>query len=325
MTKELIASAPGKVVLSGEYAVLDGAPAICMAVNRRARVCLSDIDGDHSQVTAPGYTETTGRFQFAQDGLAWHSGQQEFALVDSVLRAAGTPHLETSAIVLDTSQFIDDRARDKMGIGSSAALTVALCVAIKRTSEVAEIAQRAHRDFQGGAGSGVDIACSLNGGLIEYRMDGAVATGLKWPEGLQFRLLWTGVAANTKEQLARLDSAIGKASRDHLSVAAQDMADAWRGGNAETVIERYRDYIERLRSFSVDHELGIFDAGHDELSIAARDANLVYKPCGAGGGDIGIALGVDSAALDTFISEHAAQASLLNGEIDYDGGKLEDN
>jgi phosphomevalonate kinase len=30
----ITASAPGKLVLSGEYAVLDGAPAICVAVDR---------------------------------------------------------------------------------------------------------------------------------------------------------------------------------------------------------------------------------------------------------------------------------------------------
>jgi len=56
MTRAVVASAPGKIVLSGEYAVLDGAPAIVMAVNRRARAALADVDGRVSQVRAPGYT-----------------------------------------------------------------------------------------------------------------------------------------------------------------------------------------------------------------------------------------------------------------------------
>ena len=52
---------------------------------------------------------------------------------------------------------------------------------------------------------------------------------------------------------------------------------------------------------------------------------MVYKPRGTGGGDIGIALGVDAAALDAFISEHAAKVSLLKCDIDYDGGRVEEN
>ena len=40
MSTSIVATAPGKVVLSGEYAVLDCAPAICMAINYRARATI---------------------------------------------------------------------------------------------------------------------------------------------------------------------------------------------------------------------------------------------------------------------------------------------
>ncbi|MDH5619728.1 MAG: hypothetical protein OEZ11_14015, partial [Gammaproteobacteria bacterium] len=63
----VVASAPGKIVLSGEYAVLFGAPAICMAVNRRAFARVADSDDRECHVTTPGF-----------------SGEAPFAVVDAV-------------------------------------------------------------------------------------------------------------------------------------------------------------------------------------------------------------------------------------------------
>ena len=56
-------TAPGKLVLSGEYAVLDGAPAVAMAIDRRAVVDVSRSQEPWHSVIAPGFTQTEGRFQ----------------------------------------------------------------------------------------------------------------------------------------------------------------------------------------------------------------------------------------------------------------------
>ena len=63
----VVASAPGKIVLSGEYAVLFGAPAVCMAVTRRAVVTGADSADGECHVTTPGFT-----------------GEGSFAVVDAV-------------------------------------------------------------------------------------------------------------------------------------------------------------------------------------------------------------------------------------------------
>ena len=42
----IVASAPGKIVVSGEYAVLVGAPALAAAVDRRVRCAIDDGDAD---------------------------------------------------------------------------------------------------------------------------------------------------------------------------------------------------------------------------------------------------------------------------------------
>jgi phosphomevalonate kinase len=79
------------------------------------------------------------------------------------------------------------------------------------------------------------------------------------------------------------------------------VASAWGGGNAQEILIEYRDYIQVLQEFSDDHELGIFDAGHADMVAAAAAADLVYKPCGAGGGDIGIVLASDTESIAEFV------------------------
>ena len=52
---QVTTSAPGKVFVAGEYAVLQGAPAICIGINRRATVSISRSDAGTHSVSSPGY------------------------------------------------------------------------------------------------------------------------------------------------------------------------------------------------------------------------------------------------------------------------------
>jgi phosphomevalonate kinase len=56
-----VASAPGKIVLAGEYAVLWDAPAICMAVTRRAVASVTDSADGTCHLRTPGF-EGADRF-----------------------------------------------------------------------------------------------------------------------------------------------------------------------------------------------------------------------------------------------------------------------
>lgn len=318
----VVVSAPGKVVLCGEYAVLDGAPAVCMAVDRRAKVKITDVDGDWHRVSAPGYSPLEGRFVADGTGLDWLQGENEFRLVDAVWRTVGQHERSSLSIELDTRAFVDEASGEKIGIGSSAALTVALVAALSPSSDVLRDAMQAHRLFQHGAGSGVDIAAGVSGGLIEYRMPEAEVTTLRWPAGLAYRLIWTGVPVSTRAKLDRLAETGRRMSGATLAKAAERMSRAWR--SAAAVLEQYPAYIESLRQFSVDHDLGIFDAGHDQLVSEAAAAGLVYKPCGAGGGDVGILLGASDEQLDDFMAARGATGGhVLVCELDPDGILLE--
>jgi phosphomevalonate kinase len=300
---QLAASAPGKFVLSGEYAVLDGAPAVCVAVDRRAEVTVEAYGGPCHAVSAPGFSAASGRFNAGYDGLTWLAGGGDFSLFEAVWNASRpAPPASSLLITLDTTAFRESGSGSKIGLGSSAALTAAAATALHSLggAAAAEVAHAAHRVFQGGAGSGVDIACSIAGGIIEYRMADRRVTPLAWPTGLHYSLLWSGVAAETQARIARFSSQPASRPRDELGKASRAMASLWRAGDASAIVAGAAAYTRALQRFDETHELGIFGAGHARLAAQAAAAGLVYKPCGAGGGDVGVALATHRSSLASF-------------------------
>ncbi|MDH5303168.1 MAG: hypothetical protein OEW64_03630 [Gammaproteobacteria bacterium] len=303
-------SAPGKVFIAGEYAVLDGAPAICMAVDCRAYVSIAESDQPFHSVIAPGRLQTPGRFYANSRGLEWLQGEADYPLLTAVWEELAATPRQYLSIVLDSNEFADARTGVKYGVGSSAALTVALaaalCAALGRDQRVDGIARDAHRKLQNGAGSGADIACSLHGGVIAYRINESAPTALQWPTDLHYALLWSGVSANTTAQLTRLAATAAGSTRAGLCAAASKVAATWPGGQSTDIIAALHEYAAALRRFDDEHALGIHDAGHAGLAEAAESCGVVYKPCGAGCGDLGIVMASDRAAVDTFASRAQA-------------------
>ena len=308
----ITATAPGKAVLSGEYVVLQDAPAIATAVDCRARVSVSESPDDWHSIAAPGYLDRNWPFRVHEEGeFEWRDpspGPAAFSLVEEIWRSFDTVQWPSLSLVVDTQEFCDAASGLKLGLGSSAAVSVALIAALQKyrsvESDIAKMAMYAHGRFQGGQGSGVDVTTSLHGGVILYRRAAAECRQLGWPEGLHYRYLWSGQASVTAEKLAILSERRGQfatnGSTKRLSDAAEDVAAAWSFGDSGQILEAFPSYIDTLRQFSVDHDLGIFDAGHKELADLATDSGIVYKPCGAGGGDIGIALALSEVAINEF-------------------------
>jgi len=306
----ILARAPGKVVLSGEYAVLGGAPAISTAVNRHAVVQIVATEDKFHRVAAPGHAEGSWRFTTDNEGrIIWQDEppEQGLRLVEEGWRAALPAYQSGLSITVDTTEFYAAGSAEKLGLGSSAAAMTALVGALDRlkstSPNIYTVARKAHKALQRGLGSGVDVATSYFGGVVEFRTDStAVPPQHSWINGLDFRLLWSGTAASTMDKISGLDiSPADDVSWGSLSSAAESAATAWAAGDATKVLGAWRKYTDALRQFGIDHDLGIFDAGHGELADLANSVDLVYKPCGAGGGDIGIVL----------VSEHARGGSEL--------------
>lgn len=319
------ASAPGKVVLCGEYAVLEGAPAVSMAVDRRARVRLETAGGTRHRV-ASSHRESEAVFRAGGDGaIEWlDAASGDFALLEHVWREARPAPGASLSLNLDTRDFFRGTGGPKLGFGSSAALAVALTAALGGAAlargEVYRRAARAHRSFQNGRGSGIDVATAVYGGVIGFRMEERVEP-LEWPQGLALAFLWSGRPSDTATRLERFSRSRARAGR---SVGALvEAAGAVRAGwskDTETVLESLRSYAHALRRFGRDCELGIFEAGHDVLYAEAAARGIVYKPCGAGGGDVGAVFARSPQAVDEF-ARWAAQRGFerLSAGLDEQG------
>ena len=321
--KTVLATAPGKLVLSGEYAVLDGAPAITIAVDRRAQVAIRPQDHGPHRVDTPGLAAAERRFTVHSGTFGWQDNLPPWELLECCWRAARFDAPGPLAIRLDTRAFRDPCSGRKIGVGSSAALvsalSIALCAVGADESDPRQIVMRAHHNFQHGKGSGVDVATSFSGGVVEFRVGEPSGRRQPWPDGLHYAILWSGVEADTAARIARLAGAGTHSSRQALAEAATAVVTAWRSSVPAAVLDSLVSYVVTLERFSADHELGIFDAGHAALVGMARRDGLVYKPCGAGGGDVGIVLGTDGNAIEAFVGL-AADSGFVRTNLGIDTG-----
>ncbi len=303
-------AAPGKAVIWGEYAVLAGAPALVMAVDRYAH-CAVSVEGSTWHIRSMGFESEVELDVDTLTRLDPASTQGAAAVVRSALAALGDPPLPAGArVTTDTTAFYEgDR---KLGIGSSAAICTATCAALadalSRTFEPS-VPRVAHRLLQGKAGSGLDVAAACEGGLIRFQS--GQASPAEWPAYLHYQFFWVGHSAKTTDHLARFNAwrtSSNNRPLDDLCAASGRLFD-------HADLPALRDYVERLKALDAAAGLGIYDAAHARLDELASRVQLVYKPCGAGGGDIGIAVSDHASSLDSLLALAAPEFLPLNLEI----------
>jgi len=278
----VIATAPGKLILTGEYAVLQGAPALVTAVDRRAVARHDAVRGSSPFLLAVA-TE-----------LAARRGDN-----DPAARAA----LE---IAVDSSAFYDSHGT-KLGLGSSAAVTVAAAACALATTaafdrdEVMAIAIAAHANAQGerGArGSGADIAAAVHGGTIAFTT-GAPHRRLAWPTSVTLVPFFTGAAADTVSLLSQI-AAAREARPTLVDAALVAIGDASRAacGALTAPAELVPAAVVAafaLASIGIDRLAMV--TGVDLVPSCVTNARTALarlggtaKTTGAGGGDVAVAV-----------------------------------
>ena len=303
-----VASAPGKLVILGEYAVLANAPALVMAVNRRCRAEIRPNGKDVCRLKSMAEAERQVIFRKrARSGLA---------LVDRVTEAFPVTNATGWRGFLDSSGL--HREGKKLGLGSSAAALTAWSGAWQAWSgqgvaEASEAVLRRlieeHSAYQGGTGSGLDVAASLHGGVIRFQLDevcGPQVERAKLPENVDFVSVFVRSSASTRKRLAqfRLRTAESPASAafwmDSLDRLSETGIECAAAGDADGFLQAVRDYAGGLQALGEWMGAEIFTPEHLQLLKLAEQFDVAYKVSGAGGGDLGLAFGADPQALTRF-------------------------
>lgn len=306
-TKTLRVRAPGKAILAGEYAVLHGAPAVAVAVDREV-------------VAEAGAGEESPFVRAAR-------GQVE--------RATGCA---LGAVRVDSSALYE--GGEKLGLGSSAAVTAAVVglgfaaagrpLADKRA--LFDAADAAHAEGQGTRGSGVDVACSVYGGAIRFqRSRGAVdVREVDLPDGVRLTFIWAGQPASTAaligrvKALAEAQPSRHEAAMGRLTSHAHAFASAVAANDAAGLIAAADAYGQAMAALGEAAGCEIVTRPHTQLAALARRHGGAAKPSGAGGGDLGVAFTVGVEATQRLRQDaRAAGLTLLSLGAPAPGLRLE--
>lgn len=299
------ASAPGKLVVSGEYAVLAGAPALVAAVDRRVTCTLSTRDSGGWRFASTGFEDDR---TISKDDVFVASPTTIPGIVRRSIAEPDAPeHIE---VRIDSTPCYRDGV--KLGVGSSAATVTAVATAFgvmaggaPRLTDLYDL----HADFQGG-GSGLDVAAAVTGGVI--RFEDRVATPVRLPRGIHFAFVFTGAGSRTTALVAAFDAWRQRgatAPLERLAAASREVADST--GHPDDFLDSLGEYTDLLERFDQATRIGIFGPGHRHARELSSRLGLVYKPCGAGGGDTGVGISTDLEVIEAFEQQAAADGLVV--------------
>lgn len=283
------ATAPGKALLCGEYAVLEGARAVVAAVDRRVKV-------SWTAEASPLPPEVEATLRLARERLGPLPG----------------------SMILDVGELQTEGV--KLGLGSSAGAAVAAAGAAfdhhghdltddDVLDQVFDCAFVGHASVAP-KGSGVDVAAATFGGFLGFARDEKRISHarLETPTGLVLRLVWTGQPARTSDLVDRIDRFRQgdpggyRSAMDRLHAVAERFVQAFEAGSAQAVVEEAAAYADAMEALGNAAGAPIVEERLRSTQNLARRFSGSAKPCGAGGGDVAVAFFVDQASAGQFES-----------------------
>jgi len=286
--KRVSASAPGKLMLFGEHAVVYGHPCIVTAVEQRVRVTVGPNGEGEIHVCSPNVG--LDEYHKKIERLGKDDVPKSMTFVEMLVKRVYARYGIKQGIRIETESDFSTQ----FGFGSSAAVVSALICALSEFFKLKldkqtmfEMAYQAVLDVQG-VGSGFDVAASVFGGTIYYVTPGRVIENVYKGE-LPMIVGYTGVKADTPtlvRQVAEL-----KRKEKWVESVFGDIAELVT--QAKTMfVEKDFEQLGRLmnRNQELLATLNVSSRELDRLIKSVKEVGAYgAKLSGAGGGDCMIA------------------------------------
>jgi mevalonate kinase len=323
--KEIVASAPGKIILLGEHAVVYGYPAIALAISISSKCEIQEIVNGGIQIVFKNFNQA---FDFSNINdlilnLPTNYNQIRFLLINFKERF----NIDLNKIKITFTSLLFPNS----GLGSSAAIAVALISALNEyynlNLEKKEISKYAFdmEKIVHGSPSGIDNTICTYGNMIFYQ------TGnfrfIKIPYELKFLVTYTNIEHNTKmaiDQIRLLQQKDPKkveetfAKIGEITKEVENELIANKGPNF-AYIGKLMNRNQNLLSFLKVSNSNISEITNLALKLGAYGSKLT----GAGLGGCVITLGKDEvlSKLLTLLKQKGYTSFIAN--MDREGVKIE--
>lgn len=265
-------SAPGKLMLLGDHAVVYGYPCLVTAVDKRLYVEAEIINAENDDIITPQVKES----RFVLESIAYF--KEQFQIKESV-------RIKTKG---DFSH--------QVGLGSSSAVTVATFKALSllfhkeiTNKELFKMSYQVNLLIQG-VGSGFDIAAATYGETLEYVMGGKVIEPLHI-KSLPLVVGYSGLKADTPFYIRRVAEAFKskKEEMERIFKSIQTLVESAKKGLQAGDLPDVGRCMNENQKLLI--QLGVSTPKLDDMITSAVNAGAYgAKLSGAGGGDCMIAL-----------------------------------
>ena len=316
-------SAPGKLMLFGEHAVVYNHPCLVTAVDQRMRATVSLLENNEFQLEASDVQVSNYSKPLSELGKEEIPKGAQF--VEIAIKNFAEKYKIQQGIRVETSSEFSS----KFGFGSSSASTVCTIKALSELSgkklnnkEIFDLSYKTVLDIQG-KGSGFDVAAAVYGGVLYFVTGGKIIEPLTI-DNLPLIVGYSGVKADTVTLINKVKETFADKQSELSEIynSTEKIVEEARPAVVSSNWKKVGGLMNESQKLLV--KLGVSIEKLDNMILGAVNAGAYgAKLSGAGGGDCMIALAPEGKRKAVENAIEKAGGEILSVETNAKGAEVE--